>query len=173
MQKNCVWKTPFVAFVAVAVLAVLVPSTALAQAGVTGDVTVTVEERAITLEQLAGLDFGTVLAFGRAGWVTVNTNGTTSNHDTFSSLPGAPAQFRVTGVPNAPYVVTLPADGSVVVSNGSDSMTLERFDHSGSSLLYIDGSGEDNFSVGARLNVNSRQPGGVYTGTYNISVDYN
>lgn len=162
------------AAVLAAVLPMILSSAALAQATVSGDVSVIVEERAITLEQLAGLDFGTVLAFGRNGFVTVSTSGTTSASGAFSSLPGAPAQFRVTGVPNAPYTVTLPANDSVTVTNGSESMTIDNFNRTaGSSQLLLDGAGEDNFAVGARLNTNSRQPGGTYTGTYSISVDYN
>jgi hypothetical protein len=71
-------------------------------------------------------------------------------------------------------MVTLPADDSVTVSNGSEVMTLDNFNRTGSSSqLYLDGAGEDIFAVGARLNVNSRQPGGTYTGTYSVSVDYN
>ena len=157
------------------VLVVLsLPSLSFAQTSTTADVSVTVEERAITLEQIDALNFGTVLAYGRNGSVTVSTSGATSVSNAFSSLPGAPGSFRVTGVPNAPFDISLPADGSVTVSNGTENMTLTNFRRTGnSSQLYLDGSGESIFAVGATLNVNSRQPGGVYTGTYTVSVDYN
>ena len=151
-----------------------VPASLHAQATATGTASVVVEERAITLTAVTPLNFGTVLAFGRAGSVTVSYTGTTSASSAHSSAPGTPGTFTATGVPNAPYALTLPANGAVTVSNGTESMTLRSFTRTGStSQLYFDAAGDASFSVGATLDVGARQPQGTYTGTYDVTIDYN
>ena len=168
MKKNVLLLT------VLSLIVVAVPASLQAQATTSATATVDVDERALTLTAVDALSFGTVLAFGRNGSVTVTPGGTTSVSNAFSSAPGAPGTFTLTGVPSAPYSVSLPADGSVTVSNGTESMTLRNFTRTGgSSQLFLDAAGDANFSVGATLNVGSRQPQGTYTGTYNVTVDYN
>lgn len=153
------------------------PSLAAAQGSATGDISVTVEERAITLTAIDALSFGTILAFGRDGWVDINPTGSSSINSVFQSAPGAPGTFSATGVNNAPYSITLPANDAVVVTSQTDpadSMFLRNWSRTGgTSQLFFDGNGDAFFAVGARLQVNSRQPAGVYVGTYNVTVDYN
>ena len=153
------------------------PTLVAAQGATTGDISVTVEERAITLTAIDGLSFGTILAFGRDGWVDVNPTGSSSVNSVFQSAPGAPGTFSATGVNNAPYSITLPANDAVVVTSQTDptdSMFLRNWSRTGgTSQLFFDGNGDAFFAVGARLQVNARQPAGLYTGTYNVTVDYN
>ena len=112
-------------------LALALPTGLLAQASTVNSASVVVEEQAITLTALDPLSFGTILAFGRNGFVTVSTTGQTTTNDALSTAPGAPANYQVTGVPTAPFAITLPANDSVTVSNGTNNMTIDNFNRTG------------------------------------------
>lgn len=143
-----------------------------------GDTTVEIQNQAITLASVSPLDFGTILPYGRNGTVTVNYNGTTSTSNTYEVAPGSPATWAVTGVNSAPYAISLPAAGSVTLTNitsgNSELMTVNSF-HStgGTTQQYLDAAGVDTFNVGGVLAVGANQPAGTYTGTYEVTVSYN
>ena len=44
---------------------------------------------------------------------------------------------------------------------------------SGTSTLTLDGTGVDTMTIGATLNMAAAQPAGDYTGTFNLTIDYN
>ena len=136
-------------------------------------INVEIESRAITLANTGGLNFGKVLPYGSAGNVYVSVNGVGSASNAFISdaTNVRASSWDVTGIPGAPYAVTLPT--SVVISNGSENMTVGSFSRSGASQLYLDAAGNNSFTVGARLSVGANQPVGVYTGTFNVTVSYN
>ena len=138
-------------------------------------INVEIESRAITLVNNGGLDFGKVLPYGSAGTVTVYNNGTSAASNAFISDRTSirASSWAVTGIPGAPYGVTLPS--SVVISNGTVNMTVNAFERSGSPFtsLTLDAAGNGSFTVGARLNVGANQPVGVYAGTFNVTVSYN
>lgn len=136
-------------------------------------VTVEVESRAITLTNNTGLNFGTILPYGSAGYVFVANNGTYSTSNAYiSNATGITAStWSVQGIPGAPYAVTLPT--SVVISNGTETMTVSNFNRSGAVQLYLDAAGGGAFGVGARLNVGANQPAGTYAGSFNVTVSYN
>jgi len=157
----------------VALTVLLVPSMVRAQATDTGDISVTIQNQAITLTNNTTLSFGTVLPFGRTGTVTVPASGAPTVSNAFVSVPGSSANWSVTGVPNAPYAITLPSSPAVVTS-GAFSMNVDTFTRtSGTTQLYLDGAGDASFNVGATLHVGANQPAGIYTGTYNVTVAYN
>lgn len=79
----------------------------------------------------------------------------------------------MTGVPNAPFDITLPADGTITVTSGGFSMDVDTFRHNQGSQPLLDGAGERSFAVSATLRVGANQPEGTYTGTYNVTVAYN
>lgn len=136
-------------------------------------INVEIESRAITLTNTGGLNFGKVLPYGSAGYVYVGTNGVGSASNAFISdaTNVRASSWDVSGIPGAPYAVTLPT--SVVISNGTENMTVTSFARSGASQLYLDAAGNNSFNVGARLNVGANQPVGIYTGTFNVTVSYN
>lgn len=146
---------------------------AYAQQSATSTIRVEVESRAITLANVAGLNFGKVLPYGSPGTVWVFANGTHSAANAFVSDATniQASSWVVTGIPGAPYAVTLPT--SVTINNGTENMTINNFARSGSSQLALDAGGNGNFTVGARLNVGANQPAGIYTGTFNVTVNYN
>ncbi len=136
-------------------------------------INVEIENRAITLVNNGGLDFGKVLPYGSAGNVTVYSNGTSAAVNAFISDATnlRASSWAVTGIPGAPYAVTMPT--SVVISNGTENMTVNNFGRSGPGQLTLDAAGNGSFNVGARLNVGANQPVGVYAGTFNVTVSYN
>lgn len=154
--------------------ALALPSLAAAQASDSGDITVEIQNQAITLSSDSVLSFGTVLPFGRNGSVTVNPfNGVASGSNAFVSAPGNNASWSVTGVPGAFYAITLPSDGAVTVTSGANQMAVNDFTHSRGNAPRLDATGADAFGVGARLFVDANQASGTYAGTYNVTVSYN
>ncbi|MCK5395778.1 MAG: DUF4402 domain-containing protein [Gammaproteobacteria bacterium] len=121
----------------------------------------------------AEMDFGDV-----AGDVTdpttvvLTTGGTTSSPDG-ASTAGTPSagNFDVTGSGTLAYDITLPADGVVQLTGGGAPMDVDGFTDSagGTSSLTA---GTDTFDVGATLTINANQTAGPYTGTYDVTVNY-
>lgn len=143
------------------------------QATNTGQISATVEFQDITLTQVDALSFGTLLPFGRQGYIYVNHGGTTSASNALSTLPGTAGSWDVTGVPNAPYDIVFPANVTLTSAEGNN-MTVDQFNRTnGSHQQYLDAAGQDTFSVGARLTVGKNQPAGAYTGEYQVTVSYN
>ncbi len=155
------------------VVTALASSSAMANTA-TSTIAVEVENRAITLTNVQGLNFGVILPFGRVGSVTVNTAGAVSvnsAHVTDASNISA-SSWAVSGVPNAPYQVTLP--GSATITNGTENMTVNAFTRTGGSTqLSLDAGGNASFNVGATLVVGTNQPAGVYSGNFSVTVNYN
>lgn len=142
---------------------------------------VEIQNQTISVTSLAGpenqLNFGVVLPFGRAGYVTVNaggTLGTVHNAHVSNSLNVASAGFSVAGVNNAYYGINLPATATLVSDlDPTDTLVVNTFTHTGGAYPRLDGDGNDSFRVGARLHISPNQPAGNYTGTYPITVAYN
>jgi len=159
------------------VAATLMAASAAALAATeSSDVAVTIENQAITLNNVAGLNFGTILPFGRDGVVTVNTAGQASASNAFVSdvTDVAASAWEVTGVPGAPFNVVLPPNETVTVTNGTENMIVTSFRRSGSSSgLALDAAGFRAFTVGASLRVGANQPAGEYTGQFEVTVAYN
>lgn len=121
---------------------------------------------------------GRDLAFGAfvagIGSVTIPTSGARSTSGGvvgLSSDGGSAAQFSVTGDEGATFAITLPADGTVFLGNGSSNMPVNGFvssPSSGGTFL-----GPQMISVGATLDVVEGQPTGSYSGSFIVIVDYN
>lgn len=161
---------------AAAVLAILLcPSLVLAADSDTGDVSVEIQNQAITLTNQTALSFGTVLPFGRNGTVTINAaTGASSASNVHVAVEGSNANWSVTGVPGAFYSITLPDNGAVSVTAGAEAMSVTGFTDSLSpSQQRLDATGNGSFGVGATLQVSANQASGTYTGTYLVTVAYN
>jgi hypothetical protein len=157
----------------IALSALLLPALARAQDTDTGQISVTIQNQAITLNNDSALSFGTILPFGRPGTATVAPSGAETQSNVFISQAGDSAGWSVTGVPNAPYAITLPST-PVVVSNGTNSMNVDSFTRTGGTNdILLDGAGKSSFKVGATLHVGANQPAGAYLGTYSVTVAYN
>ena len=76
----------------------------------------------------------------------------------------------MTGEPGQAYVITLPA--SATLSSGGDTMTVDTFNHDAGGAPTLPG-GSDAFNVGATLKVGANQAVGTYSGTFDVTVNYN
>jgi hypothetical protein len=142
----------------------------------------------MTLTETSPLHFGTMNLKTNAGGTVVLS---TSNARTFSGgvtastvLPvSTNAAYNVTGTYNETYALTLPDDITVTehvgVVVGDATMIIDdlkaRFNGAGEDAVTskLSATGTDNFTVGGTLNVLAGQIGGIYAGTFDVSVDYN
>ncbi|MBV8603127.1 MAG: DUF4402 domain-containing protein [Pelomonas sp.] len=124
-----------------------------------------------------GLSFGAFTA-GAGGTLTVGSTGARSSTGgvlLVNQGAGAAAQFMLSGGSSSEAVsISLPADGTVQLSNGSQTMTLSGFTSTlvnGNGMLSMSGTGS--FSVGATLSVGASQAAGNYSGNFSVTVNYN
>lgn len=162
---------------AAALVAVLgaVPAAASA-ATASSDSTATIVT-AISLTNTAALDFGSAVADAASqGTVEMGAGGTRTctTVTCVTQDPGNAASFDVSGEANYSYDVTLPGSAITLThdSNGTDTMSADTFAASNAGSGTLDGSGADTFTVGATLTVGAGQTAGGYTGTFDVSVDY-
>ena len=89
------------------------------------------------------------------------------------------ATYTVSGSDAATYAITLPANGVVSITNGTEHLDIVDFvAHTVSSGVdgntgLLSASGTDSFTVGATIKLGNAQPYGSYTGTFGITVNYN
>lgn len=121
------------------------------------------------------------LAFGRfsansGGGVVIATDGSRSTTGSVALYTGSTvsaASFDVAGLDGASYAITLPADGTITLSDGaSATMAVDAFASNPSGTGVLTG-GSQSIAVGATLTVASGQTPGVYTGSFDVTVEYN
>ena len=127
----------------------------------------------VTLVKTADLLFGSVApASFASGTVTVDpTGGRISSNVVLSSMNlGSPASFYLTGNPGAGFSINLPS--SITLTGPGNSMQLTTFTSSPASIGSFNVSGNATINVGGTLTVGANQAGGVYSGSFSITVDY-
>jgi spore coat protein U-like protein len=125
----------------------------------------------LILTRNSHLDFGTVVVWGD-GTVDMEQDGSIScTAATLTCDPtGSPASFSIQGTNNR--VVQINAPASVPLSNGTDSLTLVT-DFPATRTLNNSGVGNTtNFAIGGSVALLESTPGGTYTGTINVTVQY-
>jgi len=124
------------------------------------------------------LNFGSMTVPTAATTVTMSAAGVLSGGTGIILLTQAPiasvAAFVVAGTKGSGYSINLPT-ADVDLASGANHMQVNTFtSNKASNKSTIDGgTGFDNFTVGAVLNLDNGQPAGSYTGTYNVTVNYN
>lgn len=151
-------------------------ASALASFGVlaetaTFDATATILE-ALTVTNNTNLNFASIVPDAAPGTVAVDVAGerTCAANLTCTGATEA-ADFTVVGTANSTYTVSLPADANIV--SGANTMLVNNFV---SSLVGETGTlagGTDTFQLGATLNVGANQATGTYSGTFDVTVEYN
>ena len=133
----------------------------------------------IVLTNTRGLDFGRFAA-GTGGTVTLNA-ATGARTRTGSVIllnsPGAvQATYNVAKSKNGnvgqTVAITLPANNTVQLSSGANRMYVNDFLASPATIASVPNGSGLVLSVGATLVVGSGQPAGTYSGSYNITVNY-
>lgn len=127
---------------------------------------------ALTLTADTALDFGQIAVNG-AGTATLDP--TTSNVTCTANLicVGSPAaaDFTVTGTADATVGVTLPTASVTLNGPGGDTISLASFTSDASTVTLTGGNG--GFAVGGQLTIANGINAGNYSGTFNVSVEYN
>lgn len=128
----------------------------------------------IGISTIASLSFGRI-ASATGGTVTISPAGARSKSGgvvLVSSDAGSAARFQATGNPGQIYTITLPADNAVQMTSGIHSMGVSYFISSLGSSGVLNPTGNQVFSIGATLNINTGEASGSYSGTYSIIIDY-
>ena len=152
-------------------------STASAQDSDTATATVEVLE-ALTLDNVDGLDFGTIVVdTGTPGGGTVTIGGSQGSTATCSgqvicSGTSAPASFDVTGAAGQTVEINLPADNSVALDNGNgETITVTEF--IAAQTVDLDATtGDARFYVGGTIAIAGTESPGVYSANFSVSVNY-
>lgn len=122
----------------------------------------------------SALDFGQIAA-NTGGSVTVNADSTVSKTgDLVSTGTRAPAIFTVVGSKGASVIVTLPTSAATLTrSGGTETMSLSGWNSNPNGGFQLDATtGAATFAVGGTLTVDNAQVAGVYSGTFDVSVEY-
>ncbi|MDH5545293.1 MAG: DUF4402 domain-containing protein [Gammaproteobacteria bacterium] len=128
----------------------------------------------IAITNTAALDFGSFSHGGAAGTVVVDTAGvrTFTGAITLMGVTSAAAAFDVAGTPSSLFSITLPA--STILSNGVDNITIDTFLSNPAVAVggALDATGAAVVNVGATLNIVGTESTGAYTGSFDVTVDY-
>ncbi len=124
------------------------------------------------------LRFGSFSTSAAAQTVTINaaTGARTSSGALLATSTVGRATFSVTGEGTLTYAITLPSNGTVTITTGTattpETMAVGTFtsDPSGTGALTA---GAQTLGVGATITTVASQVAGSYTGSFNVSVDYN
>ncbi|MBT8440268.1 MAG: DUF4402 domain-containing protein [Gammaproteobacteria bacterium] len=122
-----------------------------------------------------GIVFGDIGASSIPGRIIIDVDGSrvsTGGATINTNTSGTPANFEISGDPNALYIITLPSS-VVITSAAGDSMTVDNFTSLPAANGQLDPSGRQNLNVGATMNVGSFQPFGAYRGLMTTTVEYN
>jgi hypothetical protein len=125
------------------------------------------------------LEFGGIIPDGSAsGTVEITTAGvrnlTTVTGVTASTTPSA-ASYSVTGTGLVPYTITIPTTSFNITNttgSGAETMAVTAMTCSGTLNHIFASDGTDAFTVGGTLTVGAAQVPGLYTGTFDVTVEY-
>ena len=131
-----------------------------------------------------GLKFGNIVRSSSEFTVTVNHDGTRSETGGVTYITTgddySAAMFSVTGESGQAYNIRLNATSISLSGSEGGTMTVDNF-YIGETLYEgsdiertINSEGTtDSFAIGAKLNGIANQTSGVYTGTFDVTVNYN
>lgn len=129
----------------------------------------------ISITKMVDLNFGAIVPSAAAGSVTVGYDNSITGTGGVTLIPQlgthSAAEFTVSGAANALFYVTLPSTTTLTRNSGTETMTVDTFYHSATGTL--DGTGAEDFKVGASLEVGANQAAGLYEGTFEVTVTYN
>jgi hypothetical protein len=125
---------------------------------------------AVQLAQNDGLDFGTVASSAAAGTVALPTTSNTRACSAGVTCVGLAQRgsFTVSSATSS-YTVAITVPASTTLTSGGNSMNLAL---TPSMTSFVSTGAAQEFFVGGTLSVGANQAAGTYTGTYNVSADY-
>ena len=134
----------------------------------------------LTLTNDTGLDFGTMVVDG-AGVVSLAADGTLTcdSADIVCSGTSAVAAFSVTGTASKAVTINLPTGAVDLQTTGWSAgdpdpyqIELNGFVDSDSGEVTLDGAGDGSFTVGGTITFDGSEVAGVYSATFDVSVEY-
>ena len=132
----------------------------------------------LTITKVNDMNFGTIAVQAASGGNVVlapaGTRSVTGGAQIVTTGGGGTAaSFDITGEGSSTYAITVPADGTVTVVKGGDSMPVNSFTTSVGATGTLT-AGAQTITVGATLEVAAAQPTGTYTSAnFNVTVAYN
>lgn len=159
----------------VTVAALAAPAPAHAATSQVAKVSATVV-KPLTLKWVQNLELGTIV-LGPGTWsgatVGISRAGVFSCTNANVTCSGAtrPATYNVAGTNNQIVRVTAPNVTLVNQNDPTKTLTLV-VDSPGTIALTNSGNPGRDFSLGGSINLSSTTAGGVYAGTFNVTVDY-
>jgi hypothetical protein len=130
----------------------------------------------IVLNNTRGLEFGRFVA-NSGGTVTIGPTGLRSRTGgvvLLNSPSAGQASFTVGrsgGSGSEAVIISLPANGSIRLNSGADSMAVNGFVSNPATLTSVPAGGTT-LSVGATLTVAPNQAPGTYSGTFPLTVNF-
>lgn len=123
----------------------------------------------VILTQTAGLDFGVVASGVAAGTVTLPNSSNVRTCSAGLACVGAAQRgaFNVTGAVTYTIAITVAASTTLTGVGTPMALTLNP----SATSIVATGTAQP-FFVGGTLTVGAAQAAGTYTGTYNVSADY-
>ena len=158
------------AITGVAVAAVGLGTTAAYAAPVSASATARAQIlRQIPIANTSDLDFGTIVSGTAASTVIVTPVGArTCGVGLTCTGATTGANFNIVGTNNA--IVTVTGSNTVTLTSGTNTMTAALV-RSGAAVT-LSATGTGSVQVGGTLAVGATQADGAYTGTFNVTVDY-
>ena len=133
----------------------------------------------MSIAKTSDLDFGIIAAPAGASTMVLSTAGARTGGGGAVAVSGGTvtnAVFTIGGSANATYGVTFTPDPAVLSGPGVD-MTVDTWTWlsatSGNATLTLSGAGADTMTIGGTLQIGAGQTAGAYTGTFDVTVDYN
>lgn len=131
--------------------------------------------RPLTLTKLADMDFG-YLGVTTAGTAVINpVTNTMSVTGGVISLGGTPHAARFAGATSSSAVVNIKIPNNTILLTrvgGTQTIQLNAFTLDGQSKRTMAQAGVFEFAVGATLRPVANQMEGVYTGTFDVTIQY-
>lgn len=138
-----------------------------------------------SLSQSRGIHFGTIPVPAMASRVATNAgegvgDGSLTDYTFIPVQPDAcPGLFTLSGEENTAYAITLPSQGTVKLTDGTNCLSVVDFNtfplSAGHNRQHgiLSESGTDRFTLGATLQLEAGTPAGNYRGTFGLCVNYN
>ncbi len=125
----------------------------------------------VTVTKTADLDFGTIAIGTSGGTVTVgNTDNRTCGAGLVCSATVTSAKFGIAGA--ALQAVGITSDPSVTLNRVGGGASMSATLSTSASTATLSALGVSTFAVGGVLTVGGTQTAGDYSGTFNVTVNY-
>lgn len=126
----------------------------------------------LTISKTADMRFGNIIPGTSASIARMVNNGAITMMGTATHAGGTfgQASFEVTGPPNRWITFNFGAPSILLTNGAGQFMTLERFKPFG--YQRISAQGNRQLRASADLLVGANQPPGLYTGEFNVTIDF-